>query len=305
MSTPQPVSPQLLNAHAKDLGGGFVVRRLLPAAQRQAVGPFLFFDHFGPVTLTPADNHDVRPHPHIGLATLTYLFEGVIEHKDNLGYTQRIEPGAINWMTAGSGIVHSERKPETERNSTYVNHGLQLWLALPESAQEMPATFTHTPASAIPELRDGCAQVRVLVGQALGAQSPVASLSPTLYLDVQLPPGGQWALPPLAEEQAVYVVQGDVQLDGQPLAPHTMAVLSATTLVTGGPDGARLMVIGGQALGRRLIWWNFVSTRKERIAQASQAWETGDASQGMGQVPGETERIALPVRPSMPPKENA
>jgi redox-sensitive bicupin YhaK (pirin superfamily) len=285
---------QMLTAHSKDLGGGFVVRRLLPAAQRQAVGPFIFFDHFGPVTITPADNHDVRPHPHIGLATLTYLFDGVILHRDNLGYTQRIEPGAINWMTAGSGIVHSERKPEAERNSTYTNHGLQLWLALPESAQEQPASFTHTPAHAIPEVHDGDALVRVLVGEVLGVQSPVATLSPTLYLDVQLPAGGHWTLPPLAEEQAVYVVQGDVQLNGQALSPHTMAVLADAAVLTAGPDGARLVVIGGQPLGRRFIWWNFVSTRKERIEQAGRDWTAGNTSAGMGQVPGETERIPLP-----------
>lgn len=288
--------PLLLDAHAKDLGSGFVVRRLLPAAQRQAVGPFIFFDHFGPVSVTPAHDHDVRPHPHIGLATLTYLFEGVIQHRDNLGYTQRIEPGAINWMTAGSGIVHSERKPDDARSSTYTNHGLQLWLALPEEAQELPASFAHTPAHAIPEVRDGDAQVRVLVGQALGAQSPVATLSPTLYLDVQLPAAGTWALPLLAEEQAAYVVQGEVQMDGQQLPPHTMAVLSATTVLTAGTQGARLVVVGGQPLGRRLMWWNFVSTRKERIDQAAQAWDAGDTTQGMGQVPGETERIPLPAR---------
>lgn len=293
-------APQLLAAHAKDLGGGFVVRRLLPAGQRQAVGPFVFFDHFGPVTITPADDHDVRPHPHIGLATLTYLFDGVILHRDNLGYTQRIEPGAINWMTAGSGIVHSERKPESERNSTYVNHGLQLWLALPESEQEVPASFAHTPAHAIPEVRDGVAQVRVLVGQALGAQSPVVTVSPTLYLDVQLPAGGQWTLPMLADEQAVYAVQGEVRVDAQALAPHTMAVLSDAAVLTAGASGARLVVIGGQPLGRRLIWWNFVSTSKARIEQAAQAWTAGDASVGMGQVPGETERIPLPE-----PKGNA
>lgn len=289
-------APQLLGAHVHDLGGGFVVRRLLPAAQRQAVGPFLFFDHFGPVTVTPADNHDVRPHPHIGLATLTYLFEGVIMHRDNLGYRQRIEPGAINWMTAGSGIVHSERKPEAERHSTYVNHGLQLWLALPQDQQEVPASFVHTPASAIPELQDGCAQVRVLVGQALGAQSPVQPCSPTLYLDVALPANGQWTLPMLAEEQAVYGVQGALALDGQPLAPHTLAVLSESTVLQAGPEGARLAVVGGQPLGRRLMWWNFVGTSKARIEQAAQAWDTGDGSQGMAQVPGETERIPLPER---------
>jgi len=289
-------APQLLGAQAHDLGGGFVVRRVLPAAQRQAVGPFVFFDHFGPVTVTPADNHDVRPHPHIGLATVTYLLDGVIMHRDNLGYTQRIEPGAINWMTAGSGIVHSERKPEAERQLTYVNHGLQLWLALPEAAQEVPASFVHTPASAIPELIDGCAQVRVLVGQALGAESPVAILSPTLYLDVRLPAYGQWTLPMLAQEQAVYAVQGDVLVDAQPLAQHTMAVLTDSTVLTAGPQGARLMVIGGQPLGRRLMWWNFVSSSKARIEQAALAWEAGDAAQGMAPVPGDTERIPLPLR---------
>jgi redox-sensitive bicupin YhaK (pirin superfamily) len=288
-------APQLISPQAKDLGGGLLVRRLLPAAQRQAVGPFVFFDHFGPVTVTPDANHDVRPHPHIGLATLTYLFEGVIEHRDNLGYTQRIEPGAVNWMTAGSGIVHSERRPLQERNSTYVNHGLQLWLALPEHAQECKATFSHTPAGAIPERVDGCAQVRVLVGHALGVTSPVVPVSPTLALDVQLPPAGAWVLPMLAQEQAVYVVQGDVQLDGQALAPNTMAVLSGTSTITAGPHGARLMVVGGEPLGRRLIWWNFVSTQRERIVQAGQAWDAGDATQGMGQVPGETERIPLPA----------
>jgi len=289
-------APQLLAAHAKDLGGGFMVRRLLPAGQRQAVGPFIFFDHFGPVTITPADNHDVRPHPHIGLATLTYLFDGVILHRDNLGYTQRIEPGAINWMTAGSGIVHSERKPEDARTSTYVNHGLQLWLALPQTEQEVKASFTHTPAHAIPEVRDGVAQVRVLVGQALGGESPVATLSPTLYLDVQLPAGGEWTLAMLAEEQAVYVVQGDLQIGAQALAPHTMAVLADAAVLTAGPEGARLVVIGGQPLGRRFIWWNFVSTSKERIEQAARDWTAGDASVGMDQVPGETERIPLPER---------
>jgi redox-sensitive bicupin YhaK (pirin superfamily) len=289
-------APQLLGAHAHDLGGGFVVRRLLPSAQRQAVGPFVFFDHFGPVTVTPADNHDVRPHPHIGLATVTYLFDGVIQHRDNLGYSQRIEPGAINWMTAGSGIVHSERKPEAERNSTYVNHGLQLWLALPESAQEVPASFVHTPASAIPELRDGCAHVRVLVGQALGVESSVVTLSPTLYLDVALPANGQWTLPVLAEEQAVYVVQGALQLDGQPLAPNTLAVLSESTVLQAGPEGARLAVVGGQPLGRRFIWWNFVGTSKERIEQAARAWAAEDATPGLGPVPGDDERIPLPER---------
>lgn len=293
------MTAQLLKAHSKDLGGGFVVRRLLPAAQRQAVGPFIFFDHFGPVTVQPTDDHDVRPHPHIGLATLTYLFEGVILHRDNLGpngTVQRIEPGAINWMTAGSGIVHSERRPPEEAHSSYVNHGLQLWLALPADQEQVPARFHHTPASAIPELNQQGATVRVLVGEAFGATSPVATLSPTLYLDVRLPAGAHWTLPVLAAEQAVYGVEGSMAVNGQVLEPHTMAVLSESVHITAGEQGARLVVIGGQPLGRRFMWWNFVSSSKERIAHATAAWERMDASAGMGQVPGETERIPAPVR---------
>ncbi|QDL54500.1 pirin family protein [Rhodoferax aquaticus] len=289
-------SIQVLKPHAKDLGGGFVVRRLLPSGQRQAVGPFIFFDHFGPVIVRPSDNHDVRPHPHIGLATLTYLFEGVILHRDNLGYVQRIEPGAINWMTAGRGIVHSERRPPEEKDVTYTNHGLQLWLALPEDQQEVPAIFAHTPANAIPELSQGAAKVRVLVGEAFGAKSPVATLSPTLYLDVDLPPNSQWTVPMLAQEQAIYAVQGDLLHAGEPWEAHSMVLHTEALSVTSGPKGTRFVVLGGAPLGRRFIWWNFVSTSKERIEQAGADWEAGTATAGMAQVPGETERIPLPAR---------
>ena len=289
-------APTFLKPHSKDLGGGFFVNRLLPAAQQQAVGPFIFFDHFGPVAVEPGVNHDVRPHPHIGLATLTYLFEGVILHRDNLGFVQRIEPGAINWMTAGSGIVHSERKPPEQAQQRYVNHGLQLWLALPEAHEEDAATFVHTPASAIPELTVDGATVRILVGEAFGAHSPVATLSPTLYLDVQLPAGATWTLPMLAEEQAIYPVQGSLSVAGAPLSTHTMAVVSEATELRATDGPARFAVVGGQPLGRRFIWWNFVSSRKERIEQAKAAWTLGEVKAGMGQVPGETERIELPAR---------
>ena len=175
-----------LSGHAKDLGGGFTVRRLLPAVQCRSVGPFIFFDHFGPVSVVPGAAHDVRPHPHIGLATVTYLFSGAIMHRDNLGYVQQIEPGAINWMTAGNGIVHSERRPESLAETTYVNHGIQLWAALPVAAEEVDASFVHTPAAAIPEVQVGDAVVRVLIGTAFDQTSPVATYAPTLYLDVQL-----------------------------------------------------------------------------------------------------------------------
>ena len=189
---------QTLTPHEKDLGGGFVVRRTLPSAQRQAVGPFLFFDHFGPITAKPGDNHDVRPHPHIGLATVTYLFEGAMMHRDSLGVVQEIRPGAINWMTAGRGIVHSERKPEPLLDATYVNHGLQLWAALPQAFEEVEPSFSHTAADQIPAVDVQGVAVRVLVGEAFGASSPVKTYSKTLYLDLALPAGARFELPALA-----------------------------------------------------------------------------------------------------------
>lgn len=284
-----------LQGHAKDLGGGFTVRRLLPALQRKAVGPFLFFDHFGPVTVRPEDHHDVRPHPHIGLATVTYLFEGAILHRDSLGSLQQIEPGAINWMTAGRGIVHSERRPPALAGRDYVNHGLQLWAALPSEHEEAPPSFTHTPAGDIPELNVQGAVVRVLIGEAFGQQSPVATLSPMLYLDVQLPAGAVLDLPALVPEMAIYGVDADVSVDGELLPARTLGVLptgqGARLQAQGAP--ARCVVLGGAPLdGPRHMWWNFVSSRKDRIVQAADDWD----AQAMGQVPGETEFIPLPER---------
>jgi redox-sensitive bicupin YhaK (pirin superfamily) len=284
-----------LQPHLKDLGGGFMVRRLLPAAQRRSVGPFVFFDHFGPVTERPGSKHDVRPHPHIGLATVTYLFEGAMMHRDSLGCVQEIRPGAINWMTAGRGIVHSERKPERLREATYVNHGLQLWCALPQAHEEAEPSFTHTPAQDIPALDVQGTPVRVLIGQAFGARSPVKTFSTTLYLDLALPAGARFELPALADELAIYLVDGALQIDGEAIAPHTLAalphgqggVLTAQTAV-------RVAVIGGEPLdGPRFITWNFVSSRRERILQAGADW----AAQRIGHVPGETEFIPLPGDP--------
>lgn len=288
------MAPLVLSGHLKDLGGGFTVRRLLPAVQRKSVGPFLFFDHFGPVTVQPTDEYDVRPHPHIGLATVTYLFSGAILHRDSLGSVQQIEPGAINWMTAGRGIVHSERRPLALASQSYVNHGIQLWSALPLGQEDCPPSFTHTPASAIAQRSVGDATVRVLIGSAFGVTSPVAAMLSTLYLDVQLPPQGVLELPALAQEMAVYPVDAAVRLDRQPLAEHTMAVLppAASARLQAGPTGARLMVIGGAPLDApRHMWWNFVSRSKDRIVQAAHDWETDQ----MGQVPGDTERIPLPA----------
>jgi redox-sensitive bicupin YhaK (pirin superfamily) len=288
MDTPRLV----ITPQARDLGGGFTVRRVLPAAARQAVGPFLFFDHFGPVDAGPDDQHDVRPHPHIGLATVTYLFEGAMQHRDSLGVVQRIEPGAINWMTAGRGIVHSERTPDDLRGCQRRSHGLQLWVALPAADEEMAPAFEHTPAAALPELEVGGARLRVLVGSAFGATSPVAVRSPTLYLDITLAAGDAFPLP-MAEERAVYVVEGAAQLDGDELPPGRLVVLAPgeEPMLSADAD-ARVVLIGGAPLGHRHMWWNFVSSRKERIVQAADDWAAGR----FAAVPGESEFIPLPEK---------
>jgi redox-sensitive bicupin YhaK (pirin superfamily) len=283
-----------LTPHTKDLGGGFTVRRLLPSAQRQAVGPFLFFDHFGPITAQPSDNHDVRPHPHIGLATVTYLFEGAMMHRDSTGVTQRIEPGAINWMTAGRGIVHSERTPDDLRSVARRSHGLQLWAALPAAHEEDAPSFSHTPGEAIPSVMVDGVPVRVLIGSAFGLNSPVPTLSPTLYIDMPLPAGGQLALPNAAKERALYSIDNGFTLDGEPVPAGVMVVLPEGHEPTlRAEQGARVMLIGGEPLGHRFMWWNFVSSRKERIVQAGDDW----AAQRFERVPGETEFIPLPQRP--------
>ena len=283
----------LLAPREHDLGGGFRVRRLLPSARRQAVGPFVFFDHFGPVTAGPSDNHDVRPHPHIGLATVTYLFEGAMLHRDSLGFVQRIEPGAINWMTAGRGIVHSERTPDDLRHVTRRTHGLQLWCALPEAHEEDAPAFVHTSASQLPALRVGGVGVHVLVGAAFGAASPVATLSETLYLMLDCDAGATLALPELAPERALYGVDAGYELDGEPVAPFSLAVVEpGSTPVLRTPAACRIALIGGAPLGPRFMVWNFVSSRRDRIERAQDDW----AAQRFDAVPGETEFIPLPSR---------
>ncbi|RZT95213.1 pirin family protein [Rivibacter subsaxonicus] len=287
------MSLQLLQPHEKDLGGGFKVRRLLPAAAQRAVGPFVFFDHMGPVRATAADNHDVRPHPHIGLATVTYLYEGAMMHRDSTGVVQRIEPGAINLMVAGRGVVHSERTPDDLRALTRTSQGLQLWLALPAEQEECEPAFFHIDAASIPSLEIDGARVRVLMGEAFGLRSPVPSLSPTLYLDIALPAGGELELPDAAEERAIYPIDAAVTLDGEPVAANRMAVLSPGSRPRlAAADGARVALVGGAPLGPRFIWWNFVSSRKERVLQAGADWAAGR----FASVPGDdVEFIPLPA----------
>jgi redox-sensitive bicupin YhaK (pirin superfamily) len=289
---------ELLRPRAKDLGGGFMVRRLLPAFPRQSVGPFVFFDHFGPVTANPGDDHDVRPHPHIGLATVTYLFEGAMQHRDSLGFSQRIEPGAINWMTAGSGIVHSERTPPDLREHAHVTHGLQLWAALPRAHEEAPAAFHHTEASAIPRHAVPGIALRVLIGEVAGNHSPVATFANTLYVDVEATPSATLVIDDSFGgpgcERALYSVDRALAVGGVEVPPHTLAVLAADAPArVVAPAGARYMIVGGAPLdGPRYIWWNYVASSKERIEHAKEAWR----AQRMGTVPGETDFIPLPSK---------
>jgi redox-sensitive bicupin YhaK (pirin superfamily) len=288
---------QLLPPHTKELSPGFNVRRSLPAAAMQSIGPFLFFDHFGPISAQAGDNHDVRPHPHIGLATVTYLFEGAMDHRDSLGNFQRIEPGAVNWMTAGSGIVHSERTPPELRRTGWRSHGLQLWVGLPLASEETTPSFQHIPQSSIPLWFGDGVKVHVLIGELHQFRSPLATCSKTLYLDVEAAERSTFILPARMEssviEHGCYSVDNPIEIDGVELPPFTLAALETgkDTLIRA-PQGARYVVIGGEALdgGKRHIWWNFVSSNRERIEAAKQAW----AAQTMGQVPGETEWIPLP-----------
>ncbi|HEX5125178.1 MAG TPA: pirin family protein [Rhodocyclaceae bacterium] len=282
----------IIRGREKDIGGGFIVRRLLPTAARQSVGPFVFFDHFGPITHRPEDNTDVRPHPHIGLATVTYLFDGAMDHRDSLGTFQRIEPGAINWMSSGRGIVHSERTPADLRDHSHVIHGSQLWAALPREFEETAPHFSHTPAEAIPEIDIEGARIRVLIGQAWHLRSPVETHMPTLYLHIKASAGARISLPADGNERATYCIDEAVEVDGQTVESRTMAVLEDahdSELVM--PKGGNAIVIGGAPLdGHRFMWWNFVSSSKERIERAKEDWR----SQRMGHVAGDPEFIPLP-----------
>jgi redox-sensitive bicupin YhaK (pirin superfamily) len=283
----------LLRPHIRDLGG-FAVRRVLPSHPYQTVGPFIFFDHFGPIEFPPGQGMDVRPHPHIGLATVTYLFDGAIMHRDSLGSVQRITPGDVNWMTAGRGIVHSERSPPENRATGGRAHGLQTWVALPRDAEDATPAFTHVPASALPRIAVDGASIVVVAGHAFGARAPTPICSDTLYAAVEMSAGATLAVPAEHEERAVYVVAGDVDVDASPVPEAHMAVLldPGASSVTARTQ-ATLMLVGGAKLdGPRFIWWNFVASSRERIEAAKAKWH----AQEFEPVPGETEFIPLPER---------
>jgi len=270
--------------------GEFDVRRVLPAAKRRMVGPFVFLDHMGPAVFPPGHGIAVRPHPHIGLATITYLFEGEIVHRDSLGIRQLIQPGAVNLMTAGRGIVHSERARE-DVSVTSRLHGIQSWIALPLELEETEPTFLHYPASSLPELTVDGGTVRVIIGSAYGLQSPVLSYSPTLYFEAALEANAKLDVLDEAVERGVYVVAGRVQVGAETYGEGTLAVLrGGVTVPLKAETDARVIVIGGTSVGPRHIWWNFVSSSEARIERAKQDW----AEMRMGGVPGDDEFIPLP-----------
>ena len=261
-----------IEPRVRDLGG-FSVRRILPAPFHRMVGPFIFFDHMGPADFAPGAGMDVRPHPHINLATVTYLFEGEIFHRDSLGSAQAIRPGAVNWMTAGHGIVHSERTPPELRAAGHRLHGLQIWVALPAAAEEQAPSFTHHPADTLPVVSAPGIEARVLVGSALGATSPVPTSSPLCYLDAALAPGAELPLEAGFPERAIYLVEGEVDVGGERFAAPQMILLAPDDRAIRAGSTCRLVVIGGEPLdGPRFIEWNFVSSSRERIDVAKRDW---------------------------------
>jgi redox-sensitive bicupin YhaK (pirin superfamily) len=275
--------------------GGFKVRRTLPSRPRTMVGPFIFVDQFGPARLDPGQGMDVRPHPHINLSTVTYLFGGAIDHRDSLGTCARVEPGAVNLMTAGRGIVHSERSPADQRQGGAVMSGMQTWLALPDGREEIDPAFEHVAVGELPLVEGDGVSARVIMGKLWGQTAPTTCHAHTIYADIQLESGAALPIDAAADERAVVVALGDASLDGEPLDLYTLYLLRpgvAMTLRSTG--GGRVMLLGGEAFATpRHVWWNFVSSSRERINQAKHDWKDGR----FAAVPGEDEFIPLPEVP--------
>ena len=272
--------------------GGFEVHRVLPSIQRRMVGPFIFFDHMGPAAFPAGKGIDVRPHPHIGLATVTYLFEGEILHRDNLGSVQAIKPGAVNWMTAGRGIAHSERTPPEIRKAPARLHGIQLWVALPTRHEEIAPSFVHHGGETLPVINEPGKTVRVIAGSIYGSRSPVTTLSDMVYADATLAAGVRLPIPADFAERAIYVATGSIAIDGTPYATGQLLVLKpGAEVIVQAESESHVLILGGEPMdGPRHIWWNFVSSSKDRIEQAKADWKAGR----FPTVTGETEFIPLP-----------
>jgi redox-sensitive bicupin YhaK (pirin superfamily) len=287
--------PILIDGRQHDLGDGFVVRRLLPVLQARHVGPFVFYDHMGPAQFAPGRGMDVRPHPHIGLATVTWLFDGAIRHRDSLGSVADIRPGEVNWMTSGHGIVHSERTPPDERRDGQSLHGIQVWVALPQADAEVDPEFHHHDADQLPRIeRDGASLV-LIAGTAYGQQAPVKVFAPMFFIQAHLQAGASLAWPGEHVERGVHVIDGQVQWGDLTVAPSQVAVQAGDTAAPlRATQDSRVMLFGGAPLdGERHLWWNFVASSRERIEQAKQAW----AEQRFPRVPGDDQEfIPLPER---------
>jgi redox-sensitive bicupin YhaK (pirin superfamily) len=282
---------------ARDLGG-FEVRRALPAPARQMVGPFIFFDQMGPAEFVTGSGIDVRPHPHIGLATVTYLYRGKIHHRDSLGTDQWIEPGAVNWMVAGHGITHSERTDGDLRERPHDLFGIQTWVALPEAAEEAGADFEHAPKDTLPFMEGEGKQVRLILGTAYGERAPVKTFSEMFYADALLDSGAKLPLPDDHEDRGIYVLSGSVTVSGESFEAGQMMVFRPgdRISVTAGPEGARLMLLGGETMGgSRYIWWNFVASSQEKIDAAKEAWRAGDWAHGRFKLPPGDDREFIPL----------
>jgi|688.fasta_scaffold391361_2 redox-sensitive bicupin YhaK (pirin superfamily) len=285
-----------ITGKAHDLGDGFFVTRLLPQVQRRSIGPFVFFDYFGPVTFAPGKGIDVRPHPHIGLATITYLFDGSQMHRDTVGSVQEIKPGDVNWMTAGRGIAHSERTGDDVRAAGHRMHGIQSWIGLPQADEEAPPSFQHFARADLPEREEKGVTLRLIAGEAFGLKSPVKTFSPIFYADARFEAGGALHYPAEHEERALLIIEGEVHIGDEEIEVHGPGAMLAlepgeeVTLYTDAP--ARVMLLGGAPLdGPRHIWWNFVSSDKERIERAKQEWKDGK----FGTIPGDDQEfIPLP-----------
>ena len=287
----------LIVPRARDLGG-FEVRRALPAPERQMVGPFIFFDQMGPAEFLTGQGIDVRPHPHIGLGTVTYLYDGEFEHRDSLGTHQMIYPGEVNWMVAGNGVTHSERTSEATRRGESRLFGIQTWVALPEAAEESPACFEHHGTGDLPLLQAEGKQLRLIMGRGWGETAPVNTFTDMFYADVILQPGASLPLPTDHEDRGVYVTSGTVDIAGRSFGPGQMMVFRPGDAITirAGEQGARLMALGGETLnGPRYIWWNFVASSRDRIDAAKEAWADGDWNNGRFRLPPGDDQEFIPL----------
>jgi len=274
--------------------GDFEVRRVLPYREKRMVGPFIFFDHMGPAEFPTGQGIDVRPHPHIGLATVTYLFEGEIMHRDSLGVVQAIRPGAVNWMTAGRGIVHSERTDDAERAKDSVLHGIQAWVALPKEHERTEPAFKHYPSSEMPEFEQGGVSMKLIAGNAFGYEADIEVLHPTVYIEIKAKAGQQIPIPGDHEERALYIVSGGLNIDGEDVSELTMAVLTpGTTPTVTASEDTHVMLCGGAPMdGPRTVWWNFVASDTDLLEQAKADWKEGK----FDMVPGDDEFIPLPEK---------